>query len=71
MSKEIKEKLVRYLLSSLVTFISAFLGSLAVFMDSATSFGDMGLKSAISASVFVAIRALVKYIAELLPEVRF
>ena len=56
----------RYIYSSLITFLSSFLGSLVLFLDSAQGWGDMGLKAVLMACLFTAVRATVKYLNELL-----
>ena len=59
--------LKRYIISSVITFLTAFLGSLVALMEQAQGWGDLSLKAVLMASLFTGIRVLIKYLYELLP----
>jgi len=65
-----KETLVRYAVSTLISFLTGFLSSLALFFGSAEGWGDLSLKAVLMASIFAGVRLAVKYLAELLPKVK-
>lgn len=63
-----KETLIRYAFSTLISFVTGFLGSLVVFLDMAEDWSDLSLKAVLGACLFSGIRVAVKYFVELLPK---
>jgi len=56
----------RHLISAGITFLSSFIGVMVVIFDGATTFSDLSLKALVLAGMFAGIRAVLKFLNELL-----
>jgi|TARA_R100001530_G_scaffold10633_2_gene10488 hypothetical protein len=63
-----KENFYRYLVSTLVTFLTGFIGTAVMMFEASQGWGDLSLKALMLGASFAGVRLVLKLVSELLPK---